>query len=192
MYGASGKAGGLIFRQINGKTVVSAYHSPRPKRTALQLVFNNKMREAAWHARDAMRNPATRAHYEKKKKLLNVSSAYTAACTDFLRHGKIDVIDTSRYDKGVIKVKAYKADLGFDEVTVKVCTGKEMLIKGRAVEGSQGWWTFRAGVPLPKVDEVTIVVEAKDKTGNVTRAVQEQGKKTIFHDWRGGEIKDER
>lgn len=186
MYGASGKVGGLIFRQINGKTVVSAYHSPRPKRTALQLVFNNKMREAAWHARDAMCNPATRAHYEKKKKRLNVSSAYTAACTDFLRHGQIEMIDTSGYGKGIIKVKAHKADLGFEDVTVKLYTEKGVLTEGRAVSGSQGRWMFRTAMRLPRIEEVTIVVEAKDKTGNITRVVQEPGKERVaFHDWRG-------
>jgi metal-dependent hydrolase (beta-lactamase superfamily II) len=147
MYGASGLVGGLIFRQINGKTVVSAYHSPRPKRTELQRVFNDKMRLAAWHARAAMLNPATRAHYEKKKKRLNVSSAYTAACTDFLRHGKIEMIDTSKYDKGIIKIKAYKADLGFEEVTVKLNSKKGLLVKARAIEGSQGQWVSAPTYP---------------------------------------------
>lgn len=187
MHGASGKVGGLIFRQINGKTVVSAYHSPRPPRTELQLVFNNKMREASWHARAALRDPAIKAHYEKKKKRLHVSSAYTAACTDFLRQGKIDKIDTSKYNKGIITVKAFKPDLGFEELTVRLSTtnGGEVAA-GRAVAREQGTWMFRAPSMLPPSDQVIITVEAKDKTGNVTRAVQAPGKNLVhFHDWTG-------
>jgi hypothetical protein len=112
MYGASGKVGGLVFRQVNGETLVQGYHESRVKRSELQLVFNNKMRMASFHARAALCDPAVKAHYEKKKKRLNVTSAYTAACADFMRHGRIDKVDTSKYEKGIIMVKAFKADLG--------------------------------------------------------------------------------
>ena len=50
------------------------------------------------------------------------------------------MIDTSKYDKGIIKIKAYKADLGFEEVTVKLNSKKGLLVKARAIEGSQGQW----------------------------------------------------
>jgi hypothetical protein len=187
MHGASGKVGDLVFRQFNGKTVVQAYDPPSIKRSPLQKVFNHKMREAAQHARAALRDPAVRAHYEKKKKRLNVTSAYTAACTDFLRHGRIDKIDTSRYDKGVIIVKAFKADLGFEEVVVKLSTTDGKLITAtRGVAREQAEWHFKITDPLPRLEDVTITVEAKDKTGNITRIVQEYGKRAAeFHDWRG-------
>lgn len=187
MHGASGKIGNVIFRQFNGKTVVQSYDPPRIKRSPRQLVFNHKMREASRHARAALRDPAVRAHYEKKKKRLKVTSAYTAACTDFLRHGRIDKIDTSRYDKGVITVKAFKAELGLEEVVVKICASDGKLITvARGVAGEQAAWHFRIAEPLPRLEDVMITVEAKDKTGNITRVVQEYGKKTVeFHDWTG-------
>jgi hypothetical protein len=187
MYGASGKVGGLVFRQAYGKTVVQGYHESRVKRSELQLVFNQKMRLASWHAREALRDPALKAHYEKKKKRLNVTSAYTAACTDFLRYGRIDKVDTSKYDKGIIAVKAFKVDLGFEEVVVRLKTldGRE-VVKGNAVDSGQGMWVFRSSVSLPPLEGVVITVAAKDKTGNVTRVVQEFGKEMLFfHDWRG-------
>lgn len=187
MYGASGKVGNLVFRQVNGKTVVQAYQETKVKRSELQGLFNDKMRVAAGHARTALRDPKVKAHYEKKKKRLNVSSAYTAACTDFLRHGRIDKVDTSKYDKGQIVVKAVKAELGFEEVTVKISEkNRKPVTTERCVSKGQDTWLFKTKVPLPRLEEVIITVEARDKTGNVTRVVQEHGKNALeFHDWKG-------
>jgi hypothetical protein len=187
MHGASGKVGDLVFRQFNGKTVVQAYDPPAIKRSPLQKVFNNKMREAAHHAKTALRDPAVRAHYEKKKKRLNINSAYTAACTDFLRHGRIDSIDTTKSDKGLITVKAFKPDLGFEKLVVKIHTADGKLITAtQGVARQQAEWHFKLAEPLPPLQDVTITVAATDKTGNVTRVVQRPGSKTQeFHDWRG-------
>jgi hypothetical protein len=187
MNGASGKVGDLVFRQFQGKTIVQAYSEPKAKRTELQKLFNHKMREAATHARAALRNPAIKAHYEKKKMRLNVTSAYTAACTDFLRHGRIDKVDTSKYDKGLITVKAFKADLGFEEVVVKILKKDGKLVSAtKGIPKEQGNWLFKINQPLPPLGNVIISVEARDKTGNVTRLVQEAGKKDLeYHDWKG-------
>lgn len=187
MHGASGKVGGLVFRQVHGETIVQGYREPRMKRSALQLVFNNKMRMASFHARAALANPAVKAHYEKKKRRLNVSSAYTAACTDFLRHGRIDTVDTSKYDKGIIMVKAFKADLGLEEVavTIKLPDGSA-VVQGKAIDKGEGQWMFRSSVPLPRLEDAIITVSAKDKTGNMTRVVREFDKPGLFfHDWPG-------
>jgi hypothetical protein len=119
-----------------------------------------------------------------------VSSAYTAACTDFLRQGCIDKVDTSKYNKGQIVVKAFKADLGLEEVAVKIQSTVEgrqfTVIAGKAVSKGSGIWVFQSTVPLPRLEDVAITVAAKDKMGNVTRVVDEYGKKRMeFHDWRG-------
>lgn len=94
LHGASGKIGGVIFRQVGGKTIVQSYTEPSTERSELQTVYNNKMREAASQAKAALLNPAVKAHYEKKKKKLKASSAYTAACIDFLRNGRIDKVSS--------------------------------------------------------------------------------------------------
>jgi len=187
MHGLSGKLDGLIFRQVYGQTIVQTYRKSHKPRTEYQLMYNNKMRNAAMHARAALRNPAVKAHYEKKKKRLNVSSAYTAACTDFLRHGHIDKVDTSKYDKGIITVKAFKADLGFEELIIKITTKEGKLVTAmRGIAKDQGHWYFKTNTPLPRLADAVITVQAKDKIGNVTRIVQEFDKKTDFyHDWRG-------
>ena len=187
MNGLSGKLGDLLFRQAYGKTIVQMYQAPRVPRSELQLMCNHKMRNAASHVRAALRNPAVKAHYEKKKKRLNVTSAYTAACTDFLRHGRIDKIDTAKYNKGIITVKAFKADLGFEEVTVKILAKDGKLVTAlRGVAKDQGLWFFKTNVALPRLEDAIISVEAKDHIGNVTRIVHEFGKNTqFFHDWRG-------
>lgn len=187
MSGASGRVGDVVFRQFQGKTIVQVYTEPKQRRTELQKLFNHKMREAAIQARAALRNPAVKAHYEKKKKRLNVTSAYTAACTDFLRQGYIDKVDTSKYDKGIITVKAFKPDLGFEEVVVRILRKDGTLItaaKGTAKD--QGNWLIKMNTPLPKIEDVIISIEAKDKIGNVRRVIQEVGKTDIqYHDWKG-------
>jgi len=187
MSGASGRIDDFVFRQFQGKTVFQAYTKPRKSRTERQKLYNHKMREAAKHARAAMRDPAVKAHYEKKKKRLNVTSAYTAACTDFLRSGCIDKVDTSKYDHGVIVVKAYKADLGFEGVVVKILQKDGTLVtSAKGIAREQGAWLVKLSGALPKIEDVILSVEARDKIGNVRRVVLEAGKRDdVYHDWKG-------
>ena len=187
MSGASGRVDDFVFRQFQGKTIVQAYTQPRGQRSPLQKVFNHKMREAATQARAALRDPAVKAHYEKKKKRLNVTSAYTAACTDFLRTGRIEKVDTSKYDQGLIVVKAYKADLGFEEVVVKILRKDGTLVTAaKGVAREQGNWLVKINEVLPGIEDVMISVEARDKIGNVRRVVQKLGQPdVVYHDWKG-------
>lgn len=185
LHGARGKLGDLVFRKHGNKTVVQTYSEPRGKRSELQKLYNTKMQLAAFAARAAMSNPATKAHYEKKKKRLNVSSAYTAACTDFLRNGKIEYIDTSKFDKGQITIKAHKADLGLQKVTVTLTNAEgHQILQGAATPKTNGEYLFRFPNP-PSLDNTSITISAKDKMGNTTHAEFKPGVDlpTCCHDW---------
>jgi len=169
--GARGRVGDLIFRKDGNKTVVQTYSKPRGERSELQKRYNKKMQLASFAARAAMSNPAVKAHYEKKKKCLNVSSAYTAACTDFLRTGRIDYVDTSKCSKGQITIKAHKANLGLEQVTVKFTDAEgNTILQGIATAKSNGEYLFRFPNP-PNLDQTTITVCVKDKMRNTTTAV---------------------
>lgn len=89
--GMKGVIGGLVFRRMNGKTVVSR-HVPRLKKqqnvSALQQQTRTTFAEATRYAKVVTRDPVRYAHYKALAKKLKLSSAYTAAITDFMRKAK--------------------------------------------------------------------------------------------------------
>lgn len=90
LYGASGMIGGLIFRTYNGKTIVSAYDpqkaSKRNSRTSpLQNLTRSRFAEATKFAKSISRDEEAYEYYKKMAVELGVTSAYTAAITDYMR-----------------------------------------------------------------------------------------------------------
>lgn len=92
LYGAQGLVGGLLFRTVGGKTVVSAYEGPRKKRkqSELQQLTRSRFAEATRYAKGIMRDPVKYEYYKKKAKKLGVTSAYTAAITEFMRKPRVE------------------------------------------------------------------------------------------------------
>jgi hypothetical protein len=103
LHGLSGRIGNLIYRQVNGETIVQAYTPPQGEPTEAQRQHANKMRQASMQAKAALEDLAVRSYYEKKTKRLNASNAYVAALTDILRNGCIDKIGKSKKKKGLLK-----------------------------------------------------------------------------------------
>ena len=112
-----GTVGDLIFRNYNGKTVVS----PRPvykneSNTPGRKQARGHFREATWFARIAMRDAKQKLYYKQKAKQLKLPNAYTAAITDYLRKAKVLVSTRSSFSpkKGaainIIVSKAFKVD----------------------------------------------------------------------------------
>jgi hypothetical protein len=92
LHGLSGRIGNLLYRQVNGETIVQVYTAPKGARSAAQQQHTHKMRQATQQAKTALNDPAVRAYYESKRKRLNAPNAYVAALTDILRNGCIDKI----------------------------------------------------------------------------------------------------
>lgn len=175
--GAQGIVGGLLFRTINGKTIVSSYDSPsRKKESALQRRTRSRFAEATDYAKNVLKDPVKREYYKKKAKQLKVSSAYTAAITDFMRQGKVEQVDTSKFKrKGQIVVKAHKQGLDIAEVTIRVVSkdGKEVA-RGSAVQRGGNMWAYRYTERQP-ASSMRIIVEAKDYVGRVITSLHEIG-----------------
>lgn len=175
LYGTQGLLGGLLFRTVGNKTVVST-HQPasRKKQSELQRHNRNKFAQASRYAKEALRDPARREYYTKQAKKLKVTSAYTAAITDFMRKGKIEHIDTSKYTKkGTITIKARKKDLDLAEITVRITTPQgHQLAYGPAVRTSTGVWTYRHPGNAQQHQTANITVEAKDRAGNIVTTSQ--------------------
>ncbi len=94
--GFRGKIGGLVFRNVGGKTIVSAQPSVDPKRkiSARQQQTRARFAEAIAFARLATRNPQQKLYYAAEAKRMGLSNAYTAALTLYLR-GQKDIAPTT-------------------------------------------------------------------------------------------------
>jgi len=94
--GFRGKIGGLVFRNVGGKTIVSAQPSADPKRkiSARQQQARARFSEAVAFARLATRNPQQKLFYAGEARRMGLSNAYTAALTLYLR-GQKDIAPTT-------------------------------------------------------------------------------------------------
>jgi len=176
LFGITGLVGNLMFRSINGKTVVSAYTPPRKRKkiSELQQLMRQRFADAAKYAKEVTRDPVKREQYRRKAKKLGVSSAYTAAITDYMRMGKIESVDTSKVvKKKEVVVRNVRGRAAFEEVEVKfIERGGKELAKGLAVSLGNGGWRYRyRGVPLDW-GNVIVRVEAVDVHGCV--AIKEE------------------
>jgi hypothetical protein len=90
----SGAIGGLVFKQLNGKTILCGKSMPNKKKeTEKQRETRSKFKRASAHAKGAMLNPKIKDYYTGKAKELNLPNAYTAAIKDFMRNGQLTFRD---------------------------------------------------------------------------------------------------
>jgi hypothetical protein len=94
-FGFRGKIGGLVFRTVNGRTIVSAQPGPNRKRktSVRQQLARARFSEAAAFARAATRGQQ-KLFYAAEAKKMGLSNAYTAALTLYLR-GQKDIAQTT-------------------------------------------------------------------------------------------------
>jgi len=120
-----GAFGDFIFRNYNGKTVVS----PRP-------VYKNQSntparQQARWHFKDAtrfaltaMKNAKSKAYYTQKARQLKLPNAYTAAITDYLRKAKVTAFTRSSFSprkNALINVVVNKGVFKINNVKLMLC-----------------------------------------------------------------------
>jgi hypothetical protein len=107
--GFSGTIGDLIYRNYNGKTVVSLRPFYKNETNTEAQDGAGKFREATNFASKAMADEKLKAYYMQKAKQLKLPNAYTAAITDFLRKAKVRAVTRSTFsgkknDSIIIKV----------------------------------------------------------------------------------------
>lgn len=177
LQGMNGVIGGLLFRNVQGRTVVSTYRSElsrsqKKRQSTLQQLNRNRFKEASRYARAMMLNPEMKAYYWQKAKKLKLPNAYTAAIADFMRKSSVQQISTKRYSGkagGSISITANKKDFAVAEVNVTLTSGTgEVIEKGRATRTSKGEWVYRNTASVAAPESVTITVETKDRAGNRT------------------------
>ena len=84
--GITGAMGNLIFRQVYGKTIVSAKPSAMHRQSKQQRETRTKFKAASACAQLAMRDPEKKAWFWCKAKECNLPNAYTAAVSHYMHH----------------------------------------------------------------------------------------------------------
>ena len=170
-HGLSGKIGGLmVFRQLDGQTVVSAPPKQGKSPSVKQKAQRRRFQEAIFYAKEAMATPELAELYATGSK--KGKKPYNVAVADFLNAPDIDEVDLSAYHGAAgdtIKVNA-SDDFAVKSVTVKIVNALgETVEEGEAVHKIGSMWIYTAITEINNLANSKIIVSAADIPGNVTR-----------------------
>jgi hypothetical protein len=146
MQGISGALGTLLFRNVQGRIIVSARpsalsRSRKLRQSPVQKLNRDRFREASRYAKQMMSDPAMSEHYWQIARKLKLPNGYTAAIADYMRKTKVESVNTKRSlgkAGGRILITARKKDFPIAKINVTLTTkeGKE-IEKGRAAKQHQ-------------------------------------------------------
>ena len=168
-YGLSGKVGDLlIFRQVDGQTVVSKIPQQSGKVSAKQKEQRKRFQQAVIYGKAAVDSPETgelyKAAAKKGKKPMNVAIA------DFLNAPDIEHVDLSGYTGSVgdrIIVSA-SDDFMVKSVKVKIINNNGVLEEGEATPSDGLHWIYTTAQENSNMEQTKILISASDLPGNVT------------------------
>lgn len=170
--GLSGGIGNqLVFKQVNGETIVAKYPNRKGSSTPKQIALNNKFAKATVYAKNALQNAALKKVYaDQAAKRLGVS-AYAMAVADYLKAPIIDHIDTSAYT-GVSsgeKISIEVADASkVMTVKVKIVAANNSAVEEGSATLSEGKWVYTTTAINAVLSGSKVLITATDRPGNVT------------------------
>ena len=169
--GLSGGIGNqVVFKQVNGETIVAKYPNRKGSSTPKQIALNNKFAKATVYAKNALQNAALKKVYADQAAKRPGVSAYAMAVADYLKAPIIDHIDTSAYT-GVSSGEKISIEVANASkvMTVKV---KIVAANNSAVEGSatlsEGKWVYTTTAINAALSGSKVLITATDRPGNVT------------------------
>ncbi len=175
----SGTIGKLVYRVVDGKTIVSQRPKRRnvpPSEAALahQQNFKRASRWAKVTLLDEEKGPFYKALGKKRK-----ITAYAAAVSDFLKPPALEELDLSGYaGHAGDRISFIATDQGsVANATVTILDwDKTVLESGSAVENGpgSGIWTYTALNTLPAGLTVGINVKVSDHPGNTAELAEEK------------------
>ncbi len=173
-HGLSGKIGDLlIFRQWNGKTIVSSV--PRQPKTVSdkQKQQRERFQNAVLYAQSAVAAEGLKEQYAAGAQ--KGKSAFNIAVADFLTAPDIRQIDLSEYTGqpgGKIHI-TISDDFAVTTVSVSITNADGTLVeKGEALRGLGNLWTYTATQENQSLEGDKIEIIASDLPGNQTKAEQ--------------------
>ncbi|WP_276374402.1 hypothetical protein [Chryseolinea sp. H1M3-3] len=160
-----GAVGDLIFRNYNGKTIVSARPVYKNEtNTEARRQARARFSDAALFASHAMQNPKQKAYYQQKARQLKLPNAYTAAITDYLRKAKATVITPSSFSarKGdIIVIRVSKSVFKIASIKVMACDQQGKVLSEQALTGTQDQkiFHFTFAEDFPDFDKLKITTD---------------------------------
>jgi hypothetical protein len=175
--GMSGKIGGIVFRQVAGKTIISqAPEKSKTEPTEKQQKQQEEFQEATVYAKIAVVQEETKELYAKAAKKKKGLSAYNVAVADYLNAPKIKKVDIAEYtNEAGSKIKIIAVDdFMVKSVSVEIYAMDGTLLEDGDAENAAGsLWIYTTTQNNPDPDGVKIVVSASDLPGNVTTSIVE-------------------
>ncbi|HYG38537.1 MAG TPA: hypothetical protein VD908_07965 [Cytophagales bacterium] len=104
----------LVFRQVNGETIVSYNAGYNRKSSSAQKKTRGKFREAAAYSKAQMLIPERKAYYQKVAKKLKLPNAYTAAITEYMRKARAEGVQLEKLTEGKVNFKVNSIKKGND------------------------------------------------------------------------------
>jgi hypothetical protein len=168
-YGLSGKIGDLlVFRQIDGKTVVSKMPQQSGKASAKQKAQRKRFQQAVIYGKAATESPETGELYKKAAK--KGLKPMNVAVADFLNAPDIEHIDLSGYAGmagNLIRITA-SDDFMVKTVSVKIINQSGTIEEGNATQSEGLQWLYMATQANENLETTKIIVSASDMPGNIT------------------------
>jgi hypothetical protein len=169
-HGLSGKTGMLVFRQVDGETIVSTMPEQSSEVTEKQLAHRKRFQRAVLYGTTVVESPETKELYEtvaaKKGR-----KAFNLAVADFFHAPDIDSIDISEYSGNVgdrIRIVATD-DFAVKSVKIRIINADGSLVEeGDATQSAGALWIYNASQNNETLDGDKIIVTASDLPGNLT------------------------
>jgi hypothetical protein len=175
-YGLRGKIGNLlIFRQVDGQTIVSQVSSKAPAtESEKQALHRKRFQRAVLYAQVTLASTESGELYKtaaakKKRKAFNIAVA------DFFEAPDIESIDLSEYEGNAgdrIRIIA-RDNFAVKSVKVRIINSDGSTVEeGEAVQNVSALWIYTAMQNNESLDGDKIIVTASDLPGNVTEEEQ--------------------
>jgi hypothetical protein len=174
-YGLRGKIGDLlIFRQRDGKTVVSKIPAYSGTASEKQMEHRMRFQQAVIYAKAAVASPETEEIYKEAAK--KGRYPFNVAVADFFNAPDIHLIDVSEYTGSAgerIRI-IVNDDVAVKSVKVEIRNADGSLLEeGNAAQSAGGLWIYTTTRDNDNLDGDKITVTASNLPGNVTHEERE-------------------
>jgi len=174
--GFTGAFGDFIFRNYNGKTVVSRRPVYKNEtNTEKRRQARGRFSDATNFASIVLLDKKQKVYYTQKARQLKLPNAYTAAITDYLRKAKVTVITRSSFaaKKGdIIDIRMSKSVFKINSISVMVCDkdGKALSKQDLVKRDTQKKFTFKLTDNFPDYASMKIVSDEPLKNTYIINA----------------------
>lgn len=164
--GISGKIGKqIVFRQVNGKTIIAARPHRNPTTHPTLINQNNRFRLASAYAKKALADPVLKEEYTAEAKKRGIINPYNMAVSDYMKTPQISQVNTSAYTGKQIKepINIEVTD-NFKVIAVKVSIIRQSsIIEEGYATFSTNIWQYYTTTLNPHLTDTKIVITASDR-----------------------------